>query len=297
MVNEKGTGAKGLLLLTSGYLIWGLLPLYWRFLSHVSSIEILLHRVLWSAMLCSLYMMIGKKNPFTFLKHTLTHHPMWLLLLSSLLLSINWLSYIYAVTTNQLLQASMGYFISPLLIVFFGLIVFKEKMGSLQTIALVICAIAVMYAIVGVGEIPYLSIAIGLSFSLYTMCKKLIKLDGIQSLLIDTTLLLPLVLVTMIYMAIKGTSSFTHLDISTDMLLIGGGLATFIPLSLYISGTLITSTKSVGFLQFITPVMAFLLGLFVFHESFDSSDAIIFSFIFIGVILYLFSLKRKSRKR
>jgi chloramphenicol-sensitive protein RarD len=285
---------KGMLLITAGYLIWGLLPLYWKFLSHVSSLEILLHRVLWSAVLCVVYVLLSKHNPFTFIKHTLIHHSIGLLILSSLLLSINWLTYIYAVTTNQLLQASMGYFISPLLIVLFGLILFKEKMSSLQIIALCICALAVLYATVRVGKIPFLSIAIGLTFSMYTMCKKIIKLDGIQSLLIDTVLLLPVVIVTLIFMAQKGSSSFTHVNIATDILLIGGGLATFIPLSLYISGSLIASTKSVGFLQFITPIMAFLLGVFIFNEPFKSGDIITFSLIFIGVILYLISLRKRK---
>lgn len=284
--------SKGLLFITSGYLIWGLLPLYWKFLSHVSSLEILLHRVLWTALICMIYLVVSKRNPFSFIKETLKSRSIGLLILSALLLSINWLSYIYAVTTNHLLQASMGYFISPILIVLFGLILFKENMSTLQTIALIVCGVAVIYATVRVGKVPYLSIAIGLSFSLYTMCKKIIKLDGIQSLFIDTFLLLPIVLITMITMAIKGTSSFTQISIPTDMLLIGGGVATFVPLALYISGTLITSTKSVGFLQFITPIMAFLLGIFIFDEPFTSSDAITFSLILVGVILYLFSLKR-----
>lgn len=292
MNKTKGSGVKGLLFITSGYLIWGLLPLYWKFLSHVSSLEILLHRVLWTALICVIYFVGRKRNPYSFFKQTIMSKPNWLIILSALLLSINWLSYIYAVNANQLLSASMGYFISPILIVLFGLVLFKEKMNILQIVALALCTIAVIYKTVKVGTIPYLSIVIGLSFSLYTVCKKIINLDGIQSLFIDTFLLSPIVTIAIISMALRGSSSFTQVSISTDILLIGGGIATFVPLSLYISGSLITSTKSVGFLQFITPIMAFLLGVFVFKESFKSSDAITFSLILIGVILYLFSLKR-----
>ncbi|NCB01553.1 MAG: EamA family transporter RarD, partial [Spirochaetia bacterium] len=204
----KKRETKGMISISIGYLIWGLLPLYWNLINYVSALEILLHRVLWSLVLCILYFVLIKKNAFSLIKKTLQTKHIALLFLSATLLFLNWLSYIYAVTSNHLLQASMGYFISPLLIVFFALVLFKEKMGRLQVIALLVCALGVVYTTVQVGVVPYLSLAIGLTFSSYTICKKYINLDGIQSLLIDTVLITPIVIAMMIYMGIKGISLF-----------------------------------------------------------------------------------------
>ncbi len=292
MVIKMNRQTKGIVEISVGYLIWGLLPLYWKMLTHVSSLETLLHRVFWSALICIAYFIIIKKNPITLIKLIIKDHNLLLLLLSSTLLALNWLVYLYAVISNHLLQASMGYFISPLLIVFFGLVFFKEKMSKIQVVALLICITGVIYATVQVGKVPYLSLAIAFTFSLYTICKKIINLGGIEALFMDTILLFPLVLILMVTFALRGTASFLNAGLFTDLLLIGGGIMTFIPLSLYISGTISMPAKSVGFLQFITPIMAFFLGVFIFLEPFKKEDAITFILIISGVVLYLLSLRK-----
>ncbi len=295
MRKQRDEAGRGVLLIVTGYLIWGFLPMYWKLLSAVPSLEVLIHRILWSAVLSALFLLIQKKNPISLIREIFRTHHTVLLIASALILAVNWLSYVYAITSGHLLQASMGYFIAPLITVFLGLLLFGERMGPLQVIALILSGAGVLFTTVQAGQIPYLSLTIAFSFSLYTMCKKKIHLDGVQSLLIDSLILLPAVLVFLVYQGIEGESSFS--DPGNAALLIGSGLATLVPLTLYISGAILIPAKSVGFLQFITPVMAFCLGVFVYREPLVLADIITFSFILAGAGLYIRSLFGKKKKK
>ena len=281
---------RAVALIVTGYLIWGLLPLYWKLLSAVPSLEVLMHRILWSAVLSTSYFLLRRINPLRVLREIFHLHNPILLLASAVVLALNWLSYVYAITSGHLLQASMGYFIAPMLTVFFGLLFFRERMNRLQAGAVILSGFGVVFTTFQAGEVPYLSLFIALTFSLYTMCKKKIHLDGLKSLLADSLILLPAVLVYLAVLDVRGASSFTLADPLTCALLIASGFATMIPLTLYINGAIRIEIKSVGFLQFITPVMAFLLGVFVYREPLLVTDIVTFSFILAGAGLYIRSV-------
>ncbi|MBN2859207.1 MAG: EamA family transporter RarD [Sphaerochaetaceae bacterium] len=295
-MNGRTNGAgRALALIVTGYLIWGLLPLYWKLLSAVPSLEVLVHRILWSAVLSSSYFLLRGINPLKVLREIFRLHSPVLLLTSALILALNWLSYVYAITSGHLLQASMGYFIAPMLTVFFGLLFFRERMNRLQAGAVILSGLGVLFTTLQAGKVPYLSLFIALTFSLYTMCKKKIHLDGLKSLLADSLILLPAVLVYLAVLDVQGSSSFTLSDPLTGALLIASGFATMIPLTLYINGAIRFEMKSVGFLQFITPVMAFLLGVFVYRETLLVTDILTFSFILAGAGLYIRSVVSPHR--
>ncbi len=290
-MNRKGNEAgHAVALIVTGYLIWGLLPMYWKLLSGVPSLEVLMHRILWSAVLSSSYFLLHRSNPLRVLREIFRSHSRVLLLTSAVILALNWLSYVYAITSGHLLQASMGYFIAPMLTVFFGLLFFRERMNRLQAGAVILSGAGVVFTTVQAGKVPFLSLFIALTFSLYTMCKKKIHLTGLTSLLADSLILLPAVALYLGMLDVQGTNSFTLTDPLTSLLLAGSGIATLVPLTLYINGAIRIEAKSVGFLQFITPVMAFLLGVFVYREPLLVQDIITFSFILAGVGLYIRSV-------
>ncbi len=287
-MNKTDEAGRGVFLIVSGYLIWGFLPIYWKLLAAIPSLEVLMHRVLWSFVLCILYFLFQKRNPIHLIRTIFSSHHKVLLVASSVILGINWLSYVYTINSGHLLQASMGYFIAPLITVFLGLIFFKERMNRLQVAALIISGAGVLFTTIQAEEVPYLSLVIAFSFSSYTMCKKKISLDGISSLFADSLILLPAALIYLVYQGSEGRSSLTQAG--SAALLIGAGFATLIPLSLYISGAIRIPAKSVGFLQFITPVMAFFLGVFIYGEPLVTSDIITFACILAGAGLYVKSL-------
>ena len=287
---------RGLVQVTVGYLIWGLLPMFWKALSHVSSFELLMHRILWCALWSMLFFALQKKNPFAILKHTWRSSRPLLLLGSSLVVAVNWLSYIYAVTSGQLIQASLGYYLCPILIVLLGVAVFRETMTGLQKLALVFCIFGVIYATLQAGGFPWLSVLIGGTFALYGTMKKFIGAQGVAALLSDTAVLSPAVIIVMIVMGYSGDAMFLFHSFGTDILLVLAGLATLLPLMLFIQGTISIPYKTVGFLQFITPTMAFFLGVIVYREPFSIHQGITFLLIIIGVICYVISLLKRPRR-
>jgi chloramphenicol-sensitive protein RarD len=296
---------KGLLQVVSGYLIWGLLPIFWKTLAHVHSLEVILHRILWGAVCASLYFLIQKRNPLRILRTVWSTDRKYLLILSALTVTANWLSYVYAVTSGQILQASLGYYISPIMLVTLG-VFFKEPMTKLQKAALVLAVIGVLYSAVRVGTIPWLSLLIAGTFAGYAMIKKRMGFDGMKALLSDTVILFPITLAIVLYLFVTGQGMFLQPEAprGSDLLLILAGPATLLPLGLFIQGTISIPYKTIGFMQFITPTMTFLLGTIVYGERFNFDEFVTFLFILAGVLCYVLSLmqsrhhaKMKNKKK
>ncbi|MGM0432101.1 MAG: EamA family transporter RarD [Spirochaetota bacterium] len=294
---KHAVSGHGIAQVTSGYLIWGSLPIFWKTLSHVSSFEVLLHRILWAAVWASVYFLLKGNNPLYILKQAWSQSSLPLLILSALVVAVNWLAYIYAVTSGHILQASLGYYICPIVIVVLSVLLFKEKMNRLQKLALVFCIVGVGYSAIQVGTIPWLSLLIAGTFALYATSKKLLKLDGMTALLSDAVLLSPIVLIIVVVTAVRGQSAFLFTGIGTDVLLVLSGIATLAPLVLFIQGTMKIPYKTVGFLQFITPTMTFVLGVAVYGERFTLYEGITFLLILLGVGSYVVSLFNPDRSK
>ena len=188
--------STGILYTIGAYILWGILPIYWKFLDGIPALEILAHRVIWSFIFVLLIVLLLKRKQLkNFFQVQMSQKKTWFgLLLASFFISINWLTYIYAVNTNHIVESSLGYYINPLIAVLLGVLVLREKMNKLQLVSFVMAGIGVIYMTLSVGKLPWISLVLALSFGFYGLSKKLIKVDSILGLLLETLFVFPFAL-------------------------------------------------------------------------------------------------------
>lgn len=274
------------------YFIWGLLPIYWKFLHHVNADEILMNRIFWSFLFMVGILLITKKwgEFILILKNFRTNKKqLFALIIASLLVSCNWFIYIWAVNTDQIIEASLGYYMNPLVSVLLGMIVFREKLSAAQYISFALAAVGVLILTISYGKFPWISILLALTFGLYGLSKKMIKVESSIGLTLETLVVAPIALIYMVFLFAKGTQSFLSVSIGTDLLLIGAGAATAIPLLYFAKGAQKIPMSTLGFLQFIAPTISLILGVFVYHEHFSKIHLISFIFIWSAITLYSLS--------
>lgn len=292
-MNDKST-AKGYLMAFLSYLLWGILPIYWHNLSSISSIEILIFRVTISMITLLILIYASKNVLFTsYLKNKIIRNK---LILSSLFLATNWGFFIYALSSSHVLQASLGYYINPLISILLGIVFLKEKLEKAKIIAIVLASIGVAYMTFSLGEIPYISLILALSFGLYGFMKKKLLLDSYNSLLVETMFISLAAIVYSIYLLATGTTSIGSLSTLEIVLIIFSGVVTCLPLILFNEGAKRIPLSSLGFLQYLAPTMMLFVGVFLYGESFTKAHAVGFAFIWIGYFIYIFSLILTSRK-
>ena len=285
---------KGTFLILAGYIGWGLFPLYWALLKHVDAVEVLAHRMLWSVPVLALFVLLKQSWREGF-KTTLSNKKelAWLLL-TAILITINWGFYIVAVNTDRVVEASMGYFLTPLLSVLGGFLVFKERISFLKQIAIGFATVGVFYYIFSVDNFPWIGLIIGFSFASYGVLRKLIKTTAVPGLLVETLLLIPFSLGYMLMLAINNNAAFLNLNDFTDLWLILGGLVTVVPLVLFTSGARLLPMTTVGILFYITPTMQFLVGAVIYKEAINPNQLLGFVGIWLGLALYSFALFKKE---
>jgi len=264
---------------------WGLLPLFWKLIKGRGSLEILAHRILWAFVLCVLYVLI-KKN-FREIK------DMWkdkskkiYFILAAIFVTANWGIFILSVNTGNVLQASLGYYINPLLSVLFGVLFFKEKLSIGQYIGIILAFAGVLIVIVKFGQIPWLSILLALSFGLYGLVKKKLSVDSMQSLFVETALILPFVLFYIAKLEITNIGVITSGDAFTFGIMVLSGIVTLLPLYWFSKAAVLTDLSTVGFMQYLTPSLNFILSIFVFKEQFSIHYKICFGFIWVGILCF-----------
>ena len=228
---ERGN-ALGIIYIMGAYILWGILPIYWKLIDEVPALEILAHRVIWSFIFVLLIVVVLKRKILkNFFQVQMSQKKTWLgLFLASLFISINWFTYIYAVNTNHIVEASLGYYINPLIAVLLGVFVLREKVNKMQAISFILAGIGVIYMTISVGKIPWISLILALSFGFYGLSKKLIKVDSILGLLLETLFILPFALLFLAYLGVNNQQSFSTGSLTNDLFLIGSGIATAIPL-------------------------------------------------------------------
>lgn len=274
---------KGNIYAIIAFVIWGLLPIYWKALDSVKPTIILANRIFWAFILLVIIITITKK--WKILKEKLKDRKLVLLLTaSSILIGINWGLYIYAVVTDRILETSLGYYINPLLVVIIGVIFYKEKLDLLTKIAIGVAAIGVIIKTIQYGQIPILSLALATSFALYGGIKKSTNVDSSVGLAIETAILAPFALAYLIYAQPTGNTSPIIL-----LLLIGAGLVTLTPLLFFSSAAKRVPLSVLGFTQYISPTVSLVLGVFVYRESFGMLDLVSFIFIWLALIIYTYS--------
>ncbi|MCT4646107.1 MAG: EamA family transporter RarD [Carboxylicivirga sp.] len=286
---------------TSGYfytflafLCWGLLPIYWKLLSHISALEILSHRIFWSLIFVLAF--LAWKKQLNLKPIFSNKKALGTLIITGLLVGSNWGIYIYAVNINHIVEASLGYYITPLLNVALGMVFLKERLNNIQIIALVLAAGAVTYLTVDYGEFPWISIYLAASFGVYGLLKKISGVDAMPALAIETLVLTPFALVYIVWGMISGKGHLFVESVQTDALLIMAGVATTLPLYWFGLGAKRISLTSVGFMQYLGPTIMLFLGIFIYHEGFPSEKQIAFSAIWLALALYSYTIIRTYRK-
>ena len=289
---------RGYAVILAGYIGWGLFPLYWALLSHVPAIEVLLHRMLWSMPVLLPLVLLSKRRRNQVKNALQSWHELRWLALSGLTVSFNWGIYIWAVANHRVIEASMGYFLTPLLNVMAGVIVFGEKLERLKIIAITFATAGVAYYMFTTATIPWVGLALGISFAAYGLLRKQMKTNAVPGLFVEILLLLPFTLGLIFWLHYQQQASFLNYSLNTDLLLILGGPITMIPLALFIAGTRILPMTTVGILYYVTPSLQFLTGIILLGESFSLNKLVGFIGIWIGLAIFTYSLlTRKDRQK
>jgi chloramphenicol-sensitive protein RarD len=288
--NEIKTGAfqAGL-----SYLLWGILPIYWKLLDHVNAEDILANRIFWSFAFMMVVLFFSKKlgNLFSVLKtFKQNRKEMYALIIASFLISTNWFIYIWAVNHHQMIEASLGYYINPLVSVLLGVIFLKEKLSPTQYASFIIAGIGVLILGISYGKFPWISIVLALSFGVYGLAKKMIKVDSAVGLTLETLVVTPFALAYMVFLFLNGEHALFAGSVTTDLLLVGAGAATALPLLYFAKGAQKIPLSMLGLLQYIAPTITLLLGVLVYGEHFTKHH--LQAFVFIWSALTIYSLSR-----
>ena len=269
-----------------GYVLWGLLPVFWKLLAGVNSAYVLAQRIVFSCLFCFAVILI-KKNGGE-LKNILRDKKQRRLYLAcGLLISANWGVYILTVATGRILEASLAYYMNPLFSILIGALIFKERLSGVQWLSVALAFVGVMYSVVLYGSVPYLAIIIGLTFALYGAIKKGIKAESEVSICMETVSVLPLALIFIVNAQLSGFTTFASLSVKEMLLLVLTGAITSVPLMLFASGIKRTSITVSGILMYINPTLQLLLGVFVYNEEFTKANAVTFAFVWLAVILFV----------
>jgi len=288
---------EGIIYGALSYMFWGLIPVYWKLLEHINALEILANRVLWSFMFMILLLIVTKKVPalFSYIKEIIVNRRKVLALLAAaFLVSINWGTFIWAVNNGRILETSLGYYINPLISVLLAVTVLKEKLSKVQVGSVCLAAIGVIILTVYSGQFPWISFTLAISFAFYGLVKVLIGADAAIGLTLETLMMVPIAAIYCFFLILQGNSMF--FPISNSLLLMGGGVATAVPLLLFALGANSIPLSMLGFLQYISPTLSLLVGVFLYHEAFTKVHGVAFLFIWSALVLFSLSqMKMRSR--
>ena len=279
-----GEQRLGTIYTAGAFSLWGLLPLYWRLLEHVPAFEILAHRIVWTAVFTSLVLLVGRRYRIgAFVRDRRLRRG---LVLTGALLGVNWFTYIYAVNAGRVLDASMGYYINPLVSVLLGTLVLGERLSLLQKTAVSLAAIGVLVITIHYAVVPWVALVLAGTFGYYGLRKKQMGLDPLTALAVETTFLAPAGVALIAVLGAGGAGALAAVDLTTDMLLVAAGVATALPLYWFAHGARRIPLSRVGFLQYIAPTLMLLIGVFLFGEPFTGAEAVSFGLIWLALAIY-----------
>lgn len=288
--NHPGAGA-GLGFGIMAYLIWGFFPVYFKALATVPPLQVVSHRIVWSVLF--LWLLISFRGRWSDIRAALCNRrSLVLLITTALLIATNWLVFIVAVGHGQVLQSSLGYFITPFVSVLLGVIFLQERLRRLQLVSLLLAAIGVLLLTFQYGSIPWVALILAITFGSYGLLRKVVSVDSMAGLTVETLLLAPVALAYLLFAAWKGQGAFLASGARTDLLLALAGVATSVPLLLFASAARRLRLATIGFLQYITPTMHFLLAVLVYDEPFTRTHLGSFMFIWGGLCCYSFDAYR-----
>jgi chloramphenicol-sensitive protein RarD len=293
---EGSPTRTGVLAATAAYLTWGLAPVYWKLLQAVPALELLAHRIVWSFVLVIGWLALSRRlgDLAAAWAHPGTRAR---LLATTGLIGVNWGLFIWAVNSGHILQASLGYYINPLVSVLLGLVVLGERLSRGQGLAVALAAVGVAVLAVSVGSLPWVSLALAGSFGLYGLLRKTVRADAVLGLGFETSLLTPFALALLVTAGLDGRGAFGRVSATTDGLLAFTGVLTAVPLLLFTAGARRLPLNVVGLLQYITPTCHFALAVAVYHEPFSRAHAVTFALIWSALALYTADARRRIQRQ
>lgn len=289
---------KGLWAAIACYIIWGILPLYWKLLSGAGAYEILAHRIIWSFVFMTVLLLFLGMGPLfrDTVKSLCTHRLKGALMIAaSFLITANWCIFIWAVTHDHIVDSSFGYYINPLVNVFLGVLLFHEKLSKLKWLSIIIALIGIIGMSVELGRLPLVSVSLAFTFALYGAAKKKLHINPFVSITLETLLVMPLALWYAGSLYLSGEGHFLMGNAAMNWLFVGAGIVTAIPLVLFSTGANNLPLNVLGFCQYLSPSLSLLLGIFLYHEPFNTVQLTGFSTIWISLVLFTISDFREQR--
>lgn len=277
---------KGILYGIGAYALWGFFPIYWKFLHRVPAMQVIGHRIGWSFILLIVFILLTKQWQ-DFRSAALTSaKTIGIYSIAGVLLTINWLVYVWGVNAGFIVETSLGYFINPLLSVLLGVIFLRERLRLAQWVPVIIAAAGVIYLTFVYGRLPWIALSLAFSFGFYGLVKKLAPLGSLYGLTLETGIVFPIALIYLALVEFNGTGAFLHENSLTNILLIGAGVVTTIPLLMFASAAKQIPLTVVGLLQYIAPTIQFLIGVFIYKEPFDHAHLIGFGIVWVALVIF-----------
>jgi chloramphenicol-sensitive protein RarD len=285
----------GVLFALGAFGFWGLVPIYFKALQHVAPLDILCHRVAWSVPFTAGLILVGRQ--WRSLREAVrVSSVLRTLFLSATLVALNWFVFIYAVTTNRVIHASLGYFINPLVNVILGMVFLRERLGRWQTVAVLLAATGTLILTIRQGQLPWISLALAFSFGFYGLLRKTVRIESLNGLFVETSLLFPFAFAYLAFAAWKGAGAFGAVNWQTTLLLALAGAVTSVPLVWFTSAVRKLTYSSIGLLQYLSPTLQFALAVFLYGEAFTVAHQVTFGFIWTGLAIFMADSLYKQRR-
>ena len=288
---------QGIFFGLAAYVLWGILPVYWKALELVSPFEILSSRFMWSCVFVFLLIIFQKKWPLFAkeVKQVFSNVKTGAAMVAAgITISFNWGTFIWAVNNGHIVETSMGYYINPLVSILFAVVFLRERLDKMQLAAITCAFIGVASMVYSFGKIPWVSLTLAFTFALYGLLKKILPVSALTSIMLETLVITPLALVYEYSLWQQGVSFYASGNLQVIMMLTGAGVVTAIPLLLFTAGARLLPLKIIGFLQYISPTLTLLIGVFVYNEAFTASHLLAFGWIWAALLLFIVSQLRSN---
>lgn len=288
---------QGIFFGLAAYVLWGILPVYWKALELVSPFEILSSRFMWSCVFVFLLIIFQKKWSLFAkeVKQVFSNVKTGAAMVAAgITISFNWGTFIWAVNNGHIVETSMGYYINPLVSILFAVVFLRERLDKMQLAAITCAFIGVASMVYSFGKIPWVSLTLAFTFALYGLLKKILPVSALTSIMLETLLITPLALVYEYSLWQQGVSFYASGNLQVIMMLTGAGVVTAIPLLLFTAGARLLPLKIIGFLQYISPTLTLLIGVFVYNEAFTALHLLAFGWIWAALLLFIVSQLRSN---
>ncbi|MBP6012510.1 MAG: EamA family transporter RarD [Alphaproteobacteria bacterium] len=285
---------RGVIYGASAYVTWGIIPIFWKYLAHVGAVEIVAHRIVWTLIFALAAHSAWGRMPKLW---AALRNPKVVLTLvaSALLIAVNWGIFIWAVTVDRIIDTSLGYYINPLVSFVLGVVWLGERLTKVQLIAIALAVLGVINQTVAIGYLPWVSLALAVSFGFYGLIRKTVAVESLEGLTIEAIILMPVSLAYIVYLVWTQQGAYMHVSLATDLLLILAGPITAIPLLLFAAGARLVRLSTMGFLQYLAPSISLMIAVFLYHEPFTQAHAVTFALIWSALALVSWEALRRER--